>query len=168
MPYTFHQLEYGEGENISSTKCGGPPDEIKFPFHGIFISARLDAQVLPHFGVDFYIPAGRTARLSSNIAKLNSITPTENEEILIKLSPYNGVLKNSTDLMKGKTTKQQYLFGVRKIYEWYPFGTTKGEIILGNKGRLILPDLYIDRVLYHGPSIPYHKVTVVTIDSLNC
>lgn len=171
IPYTFHQLDYPGGVNERSGRCGGPPDQMSFLFNGIFISVRIDAQVNPNFGIDFYIPAMKTARLQSDKAILTSITPSESVEVAIRLVPYNmeyTKLIGATGLMTGRTRQTKNHSDVKHVHAWYPYKAEKEPVSPGDEGRLILPSLYIDDVLYQGPSIPYHRVTKISIDSFNC
>jgi hypothetical protein len=171
LPYTFHQLEYPGGENKRTGNCSGPADELRFPFHGIYISVRIDAQVVPNFGVSIDVPAGHVARLQSAEAVLTSKTPSGEIALPIVLVPYNTELTKvyeATQPMVGRTSKFRHLFGVDDIYAWFPFKSREEPIEAGEEGQLRLPNLYVDDVLYSGPVIPYRKVTSVSIAPLNC
>lgn len=168
ISYTYHRLELPGGENLRTGKCGGPPDQLRFSMNGIFISVRIDAIVIPNFGVNFDVPSGKTVRLQTDKATLIFKQGNETLESKITLVPYGGSLNVATDLMVGNTTQRKVFFGTEDIYKWFTFKPSKEPVSAGESGQLVLPNMYIDEVFVPGPSIPFRKVTTVSIDSLNC
>jgi len=172
LPYTFHQLHYPGGRNSRTGKCSGPGDELKFAFHDIYISARIDSEGRPDFGVDIHVPAGHVVRLETAEAVITSKTSAGETQTPISLGLFNlGKTENNgaTQRLVGWTDKERFLFGVEEFYGWFRFTAAPGRSVeAGDEGQLKLPNLYIDDVLYPGPVIPYRRVTRISMDSLNC
>jgi hypothetical protein len=162
------------GKDKTSQRCGGPPDQVYFPYEGIYIAVGIERSTLnPSFGIDVYVPAERVAQLKSDLAEL--IVDTNNGQLrtqvrLVPLnSKYRGFLKSATDPMVGKTWKQKYQFHEEERHQWYPFTSPEGRLeIKGDSGALLLPDFYVNGVLHPGPRVPFQKSHEFQLESLNC
>ena len=74
IPYVheYYQMSMPGGKDKTSQRCGGPPDQVYFPYEGIYIAVGIERSMLnPSFGIDVYVPAERVAQLKSDLAETN-------------------------------------------------------------------------------------------------
>jgi len=131
----------------------------------------MDSQGRPDFALDIEVPEGHVVRLETAEATITSKTSAGETQHPISLVLFNFGNAESNGAMQplvGQTSKERFLFGVEEFYGSFFFKAHGGPIEAGDEGRLKLPNLYIDDVLYPGPVIPYRRVTRISIDSLNC
>lgn len=164
--YEYYRPVHPNGTGLSSGRCSGPKDTIRIPYHGISVSVQLKAIYhLPPFLVVFYVPAGITVRLASDVAELILRSDGREERKTITLVGAHG---STTDPMVGDTRETTFLSIERVWHKDFPFKARMEPHFEQDSGTLTLPDIFVNGLRKKGLEVAFRRERSLEFDALNC